>query len=355
MTALFRSGAQSSLQVAEEQLYTSLLQDTLGASPGDFQQYYAAFPGVDQTILTSEAFCSGEKVGDVISDQNATASDLCVLPTDVNPTGCGSLGKSHSNMRRELLKNKRVISPAHQDVEGPGDRPSIGLLMRAVMNGDMTFQYVNLVRITDSSAAADVITGPTNSQQGVLEVAWLMAPNNDPSQIDDRWQQFGGTDLTTRPAPDSFFVMHFHIDHLLYDDTTGDWYAGAYAYNAFHGQYINNANRVDGNSVRASTSQRNERTSLVTCPGYAGPAPLNADLYMYPGWNVDSSNVESEFLGYLQRQGIFDRTGVLSQILGTEADTMYGVCHFFDWAQLPEGTSGSQDLNGNQYSPPSGF
>ena len=31
----FRSGAQSSLQVAEEQLYASLLQDTVDASPGE--------------------------------------------------------------------------------------------------------------------------------------------------------------------------------------------------------------------------------------------------------------------------------------------------------------------------------
>lgn len=72
LTGLFRSGAQSSLQTAELQLYRQYLEPELGAAPSvnddrmsmfsvqrtnmlsqDFVSYYDSFPGNDPVHLTS--------------------------------------------------------------------------------------------------------------------------------------------------------------------------------------------------------------------------------------------------------------------------------------------------------------
>lgn len=320
---------------AELQLYIDNLESTLGASSSDFLAYYDAFPGEDPLTLTSQVMCSGSNVGDVISDQNSTETALCKLPTDVNPTGCGSLGVVHDETKRDTssfrlatlnetflldhiskvllnkraeahVKEARVLSPSEdQSIVGPGQQPSYAALMNAVMSDEMTFQYTRLVQIGDSSAAFDNMMGPTSQQQGILEVAWLMGTGNNVANLNSNYQEVGGTDLTARPAPDSFFVMHFHIDHVLTDG--GDAYLGIYAYNAWHGQYINGQNRVDGNSVTTG-SMRNLRTHLVECPGYGGPTGNNQ--YVYPGYEVDGSQIDSVFLNYLSAQGILTRAAV---------------------------------------------
>lgn len=106
--------------------------------------------------------------------------------------------------------------------------------MTAVMNGEMTFQYYNLIQIRDSAAALDHFLGPTNQQQGIIEIAWLMGDNNEIANVNANYQEFGGTNLNLQPPdgpPDTFFVMHFHVDHILYDGNTP--YIGIYAFNAF--------------------------------------------------------------------------------------------------------------------------
>ena len=319
LVAIFRSSGQSSSQQAMLQLYSDDLQSVIDASPSDFQSYYTAFPGQDPVLLTTLAMCNGGKVGDVVSDQQAAASDLCVLPTDVS-NGCGSLPPSHTELKRDTasksfkrhkslnetffarhIKQTRNISPSNDEtIFGPGQIPSYAAMMRAVMNGLMTFQYTRLVQIGDSEASADNFLGPTNQQQGILEVAWLVGTGNAVANLNADYQEFEGTDLTERPPPDSFFVMHFHIDHVL-TANDGNAYVGVYAYNAFHGQYVNGDNRVDGNS-----RGRNARTPLMQCDGYAGPAG-GEDRYIYPGLNTNYNSIDSVFLEYLH-----DELGVLT-------------------------------------------
>lgn len=60
-----------------------------------------------------------------------------------------------------------------------------------------------------------------------------MGPGNSVAQVNEGCQEFEGTDLTANPPPDTFFVMHFHIDHGLTDNSGS--YVGVYAYNTFHG------------------------------------------------------------------------------------------------------------------------
>lgn len=118
---------------------------------------------------------------------------------------------------------------------GPNQQPSIAALMTAVLNGEMTFQYYNVIQINDRTAAFDNFFGPTNNQQGIVELAWLMGENNQITNVNPNYQEFGGTDITVRPPngpPDMFFVMHFHVDHIMYDDS-GRPFVGIYAYNAF--------------------------------------------------------------------------------------------------------------------------
>ncbi|KAF2996314.1 hypothetical protein E8E14_001197 [Neopestalotiopsis sp. 37M] len=377
LTALFRSGGQSSSQAAELQLYINNLESVLDASPSDFVNYYDAFPGVDPVQLTSQAMCNGASVGDTISDQHNTETDICLLPTDVNSDGCGSLTPKHDEFKKRVVRKsieivdirslndtfynyiqslkidvvKRVISASEDGtVLGPGQQPSYAALMTAVINGEMTFQYSRLVQIGDSSAAFDNFRGPTDQQQGILEVAWLMGENNQVGNLNSNYQEFDGTDITVNPPPDSFLVMHFHIDHVLTDES-GNPYVGIYAYNAFHGQYVNNQNRVDGNSVNTG-QQRNRRTALMQCPGYGGPQGNNR--YVYPGYEVNANHIDSVFMNHLYQQGILTRDRV-APIIANSDNTDYGFCEFFDWEAAPTGAGASEDANGNTYVRPNGF
>jgi len=312
-------------------------------------------------------FCNGENISTTIQD-TVTDQSQCVLPTAVQSQGCrgppshdefkirvknrSTLTQPFSPKDADPKKKKRTISPSHDGrIIGSNQEPSIAALMTAVMNDEMTFQYVNLVRINDLAAGADNFGGPTNNQQGIIELAWLMGTNNDYTDVNANYQEFGGTDLTVQPPngpPDMFFVMHFHVDHVLYDDS-GTPYVGIYAYNAFHGQYVNGRNRVDGNS-----NNRNQRTPIVECPGYGGPQGNNR--YVYPGWadpNTDTESITYTFLNYLAQQQLLHRH-VLAPIIVT-AQSEQDNCEFFDWSLLPAGTTGSVAANGAPYTRPAGF
>lgn len=99
-----------------------------------------------------------------------------MLPTDVNPQDCGDLSIVHDDLKRRSLRERtyvkildiqgcnntfyeyiqslglseRAISVSQDDtITGPGQEPSYALLMRAVINGDMAFQYPRLVQISE--------------------------------------------------------------------------------------------------------------------------------------------------------------------------------------------------------------
>ena len=190
--------------------------------------------------------CNGNNVSAVIQGQKKE-QDLCILPTTIQSKGCGTTPKHDETKLKARLnelslvsgfdtpifsKEKRTISPSEEPVIGPDQEPSIQSMMEAVMNGEFTFQYTNVIRIADSNAQTDLFPGPLNQQQGILEMAWLLSEDNNPGHVNANYQEFGGTDLTARPPPDMFLVMHFHVDHILHDDS-GNAYVGIYAYNAF--------------------------------------------------------------------------------------------------------------------------
>ena len=108
--------------------------------------------------------------------------------------------------------------------------------MNAARNGQFTFQYTNLQRIANLNGA-DFMNGPLNEQQGILELAWLMGTGNAVDNVLPEFQEFDGTDTTVNPPPDIFFVVHLHIDHVIYDEDENP-YLGIYAMVGFVSKYI---------------------------------------------------------------------------------------------------------------------
>lgn len=90
---------------------------------------------------------------------------------------------------------------------------------------------------------------------------------------------------------DNYIVIHLHIDHLYHDRGTNTVYPGVQTVQAFHGQYIRNNQRVDGNSVNTGGRQnrgRNNRVSVLECQIDQGG---NYE-YWYPGYNGEGVMLE---------------------------------------------------------------
>lgn len=366
LTRIYSSGPQTSLGQAEAQLVSQYLEPVWGVSQSDVGGYYGAFPGYDPLVLTYELGCNGGNVSAVVKSETNDNTALCVLPTAVNSNGCGSLPPKHDEQKRawptdnstvaidlqDLIQwadravprgrlTRRRISPSDDpDISGTGQEPSYANLLNAIMHGEFTFQYTDLVQINDLQVVADHFAGPEDQQQGIIEIAWLMAQNNNVNSVFPEYQEYDGSEPPEEngrsPPADLFFVMHLHVDHLLLDGN--DEYLGVYAITVFHGQYINDRNRVDGRSNNRG-SNRNRRTPLLECPGYSGPQGNNA--YTYPNWQVDQDSILSGFLAYLVQNNIV--TPQLFQGIATRHNPNNGECVFFDWT----GTNGQGPVGGN--------
>ncbi len=286
----------------------------LDLPPAMHPPYLGAYD--DPIEAMNEILCSGTLAKQLIQDVQAEAAQICVLPTAVNPRGCPVLQQSIPGPHKEKRKRRqwwewttanaslkrreeaagghvlepRTISDVPYSVpkSQTGGRPTIGALMEAVVNGRMSFQYRRLEAINGGS-------------EGILEVAWLMAPNNNRLQLDTNLQESEGTDVRTG-VPDAFFVMHFHVDHLLRDSPDDTYHLGIFTFNAFHGQVIDRVtNRVNGRALQA----QNLRTELFRCPGHRGGLPSPDGQFFYPGYpSREQPTIFSDFAHYLWGQGI---------------------------------------------------
>lgn len=82
--------------------------------------------------------------------------------------------------------------------------------------------------------------GPTNQEQGIIEIAWLMGLQNTVGNVQPDFQEYSGTDTTMGPPdgpPDILFVVHLHVDHVL-NDLNGNSFLGIYALTALVSDHL---------------------------------------------------------------------------------------------------------------------
>lgn len=283
LTQIFLSNGKSSLQVQERQAFDQTLGPVLGANSSNFQGLYGVFPGIDSLWITQEFLCQGMNAATAINQIAALPGQVCQLPSAVNPAATQRRPDPPAPPYDELRKryidvNLGIVRPAT-----PG-HPPILLFLLAILNNDFTFLYSRITQIN-----ANDINGGTLGR-GLVEIAWLMG--NDASNINSIYQSDHTGD------PDVYFVMHFHIDHIL-DNGQGQAYPGVYLVDAFHGQRVRrgtgvNNNRIDGRQNGIGENQ--QRAVVFQCEN---------DEYWYPGREQgdntdDAQDVFNRFGSYLR-------------------------------------------------------
>ncbi|MCJ1347171.1 hypothetical protein MMC31_005392 [Peltigera leucophlebia] len=299
----------------------------LGIDPLDFVAQYKSHPEVDPRVLTEATICLGHGARQYLLQDQPAVQSSCILPRTINRGATCDPSLRPSIQKRGIDEDWDTTAPSCQQ------RPSIGFMLKAILNNRFTFQYTRLIGTRDFD---DSVAGP----QGLVELAWLMGPNI--RSVDPLYQGENNN------PPDLFFVMHFHVDHTVRANNR-NLFPGIFAVNAFHGQFVNNRNRVDGNSGR---NQRTQRTNVLECEGRYRGETL-AQRYWYPGYTPANGNNPSEVLweqfGAYIRQNNFLTGNTLNPVVRAQDNDPD--CNLFDWAQI-DNDSGSFTPGGGQYHPP---
>jgi len=218
--------------------------------------------------------CLGGIASRFLSDYHRGRSRVCVNPCTLNrisPTIAQNLDVPVINSSisvRNLAQNEDPTAI------GPDNEPSWGLMIRAIIDGHMTFVYEQVIA--------------TRGGELILEIAWRLPAGTGFGGVDPRYQDHNSFDADG--DPDRFVIFHFHADHLVF---RGEYRVGIYGVVAFHAQdFTDNTHpwrRIDGN--RDTT--RNRRSHIINCN--TGDEATDQTLYWYPG-DLTNGEVGNEAL-----------------------------------------------------------
>ncbi|KDR82337.1 hypothetical protein GALMADRAFT_237588 [Galerina marginata CBS 339.88] len=288
--------------------FDSIYGGAHGLRVANISTFYGDWPNMDRLSLSESLMCLGDDATNFLSDYHGSRSQVCVNSC---PAASGGSSPSTSPTHDEFFKlNGRAIMPAfwegvaklanksallernlgdseHVTNTGPDGEPSWGLMVEAIINGNMRIEYEQVILATQGT-------------ETILEVVWNLPVGNGPGGIDPNYQDENPGDAQTNP--DRYVVFHFHTDHITVRE--GVQRPGIHAVVAFHGQDFGGGGRprIDGND----SGGRNRRARVLNCGNNGG------DLFWYPGEFTpqDAANfgewaqLMTRFGNYMVAQGI---------------------------------------------------
>ncbi|KAL8694817.1 MAG: hypothetical protein Q9218_000576 [Villophora microphyllina] len=377
-----RNGAQTQLGASISRDFDQTVGQPFGYSSDSFNTVYSFFPDVDPLPLTESLLCTGSGAGQYVSAQTQTTSCTCQLPSRLvagasspppyrpHPSKrdlpqfsanarlnvTAALHVIRRNLERDLETElpgdlasalnltKRIVALGWGDTAGdPGSNgePSIGAILRGIVNGSLQFMYTRLIRYRNQDG----------TYEGIVEMAWRI-----PVGITgDRFRS---------SQADQYIVLHGHTTHVLVDQLqpqptpNANRFPGIYQMNVYHGQnFDNQANRVNGwQRGTEDNPGPNQRQEVIECTADAATGDYE---YWYPGHPpVDPCENNNDLMlqlgDHLREERILDGN-TYQAVGGGNAPGNNHLVENLAWNGLPFGEGPSRTPDGTVYQLPAGW
>ncbi|KAH9478589.1 Chitotriosidase-1 [Psilocybe cubensis] len=287
-------------QTYQQNLMESAFDTIYGASHGLFvsniSSYFGDWPNMDQLSLSESLLCMGNDAINFLADYHSSRTQVCtnscnlVSRRDTSASDFWHRGftsfenidnVSSTASEKASLLSRNLGDSEHTTNTGPDGEPSWGFMVEAILNGQMTIEYEQMILATGSG-----------SEETILEVVWNLPSGSGAGGINSNFQDENPSDAHTNP--DRYVVFHFHTDHIRQATATHGAAPGIHAVVAFHGQFRrgnNGRGRVDNQDPN-----RNRRARVLNCGN-------QNDLFWYPGDDNDNDNHLNEWAALMTRFG----------------------------------------------------